>query len=124
MLSGSDVVVQGGQGGQLQVNLPQASSEMRVDILDSNGKMVGQKIFRDLGAGKQIVTLDQLSVPDGSYSYKLSALRGSGVGYYSPESAVSGLVTGFIPGPDPKLVIGNREVSVGVVKEVTLPPRV
>ncbi len=124
MLSGSDITVASGEGGQLQLDLPQASSEIRVDILDSKGKTVGQKIFRDLAAGKQIVSLNELTVPDGSYGFKVSALRGSGVGFFTPNAAVSGLVTGFIPGPDPKLVVGNREVSVGAVKEVTLPPKV
>ena len=123
MLSDKNVSVSQGQGGQLQINLPQASSEVRVDLLDKAGKVVGQKTFSGLEAGKQIVTLDGLSVPDGTYGYGIAAVRGSGVGYYSPESAVSGLVTGFIPGPDPKLVLGNREVSVGAVREVTLPPK-
>ena len=123
MLSDKNVAVSGGQGGQLQIDLPQASSEVRVNLLDKAGKVVGQKTFSGLEAGKQIVTLDGLSVPDGTYGYGIAAVRASGVGYYSPKSAVSGLVTGFIPGPDPKLVLGNREVSVGAVQEVTLPPK-
>jgi len=32
-----------------------------------------------------------------------------------------GTVSGFIPGPDPKLVVGDREVNPSSVKEVRLP---
>ncbi len=122
-LSDRTLAVSGGQGGQLQINLPAASTEVKVNLLDADGKVVGEKTFSNLAAGKQVVTLDGLAVKDGSYGFSVAAVRPSGAGFYAPPATVSGLVTGFIPGPDPKLVIGNREVSVGAVKEVTLPPK-
>lgn len=123
-LSDSTLAVSGGQGGQLQINLPSASTEVKVNLLDSDGKVVGEKTFSNLAAGKQVVTLDGLGVKDGTYGFSVAAVRPSGAGFYSPPAFVSGLVTGFVPGPDPKLVIGNREVSVGAVKEVALAPKV
>jgi len=123
-LSGSEVKVSGGQGGQLQIDLSAASSLVKVDLLDEKGKVVGTKSFENLNAGKNVVTLDGLGVKDGSYGFSVAATRPTGAGYYKPAAAVSGLVTGFVPGPDPKLVIGNQEYSVGAVKEVTLPPKV
>ena len=123
-LNSSEVTVGGGQGGQLQIDLSAASPLVTVDLLDSNGKVVGTKAYENLSAGKNIVTLDGLGVKDGSYGFSVAATRPSGAGFYQPASAVSGLVTGFVPGPDPKLVIGNQEYSVGAVQEVTLPPKV
>jgi flagellar hook assembly protein FlgD len=118
------VTVGGGQGGQLQIDLSAASPLVKVDLLDADGKVVGTKTFENLRAGKNIVTLDGLGINDGRYGFSVAATRPSGVGFYQPVAAVSGLVTGFVPGPDPKLVIGNQEYAVGAVQEVTLPPKV
>jgi flagellar basal-body rod modification protein FlgD len=123
-LSGTEVQVSGGTGGQLQVDLNGATPLVKVDLLDAKGKVVGTKTFENLPAGKNFVTLDGLGVKDGSYGFSVSATRPSGAGFYKPSAAVSGLVTGFVPGPDPKLVIGSSEYSVGAVQEVTLPPKV
>lgn len=123
-LNSAEVVVSGGQGGQLQVDLSAATPLVKVNLLDEAGKVVGTKTFENLKAGKNIVTLEGLGVKDGRYGFAVEATRPSGAGVYKPVAAVSGLVTGFVPGPDPKLVIGNQEYSVGAVQEVTLPPKV
>jgi flagellar basal-body rod modification protein FlgD len=123
-LTSSEVTVGGGQGGQLQIDLSAASPLVKVDLLDADGKVVGTKTFENLRAGKNIVTLDGLGINDGRYGFSVAATRPSGAGFYQPVAAVSGLVTGFVPGPDPKLVIGNQEYAVGAVQEVTLPPKV
>ncbi len=123
-LNSAEVVVSGGQGGQLQIDLNAAAPEVKVDLLDVDGNVVGTKTFANLPAGKNYVTLDGLGVNDGSYGFFVTATRSSGAGFYQPFAAVSGLVTGFVPGPDPKLVIGNQEFAVGAVQEVTLPPKV
>jgi flagellar basal-body rod modification protein FlgD len=123
-LNAADVTVSGGQGGQLQVDLSGATPLVKVDLLDADGKVVGTKTFENLKAGRNIVTLDGLGVKDGKYGFSVAATRPSGAGFYKPVAAVSGLVTGFVPGPDPKLVIGNQEYSFGAVQEVTLPPKV
>jgi flagellar basal-body rod modification protein FlgD len=122
-LTGSEVKVNGGQGGQLQIDLNAATPLVKVDILDADGKVVGTKTFQNLPAGKNFVTLDGLGVKDGRYGFSVAATRPSGAGFYKPAAAVSGVVTGFVPGPDPKLVIGNQEYSVGAVQEVTIPPK-
>lgn len=123
-LNTKTVGVTGGQGGQLQIDLSAATPVVKVDLLDQDGKVVGTKTFQNLPAGKNYVNLESLGVKDGSYGFTVSATRPSGAGFYQPPSAVSGLVTGFVPGPDPKLVIGNQEYAVGAVQAVTLPPKV
>lgn len=123
-LDATAVSVSGGQGGQLQVDLTAPTPTVRVDLLDDKGKVVGSKNFENLKAGKNIVNLDGLDVQDGRYAFSVAATRPSGAGFYQPPAAVSGLVTGFVPGPDPKLIIGNQQYAVGSVKEVGLPPSV
>lgn len=123
-LNATEVAVSGGQGGQLEVILNGASSQLTVQLTDQDGKTVGEKVFSGLPSGRNILNLEGLGVKDGTYGFVVSATRASGVGLYQPSAAVSGVVTGFIPGPDPRLVVGNREYSIGAVQAVTVPPKV
>jgi flagellar basal-body rod modification protein FlgD len=111
LLDSSTVQVKNGNGGSLLVDLPQSAGGMKVELLEAVGA---------LAAGKHTVDLTGLTVPEGSYAVKVKAVSSSG-GQFSPRTAVSGIVTGFIPGADPKLIVGGREVSMSEVKEVTLP---
>jgi len=121
VLGGSDVQVKGGQGGQLQLNLAQDATNIRIEFLDSEGKVVGQKVLDQLSKGKQLVSLDQLAVADGTYRISVKAASRFGAGDFGVPAAVAGLVSGFIPGPDPKLIVNGREVAIGEIKEVSLP---
>lgn len=123
-LNASSVSVKSGQGGQLAINLSGPSSQVNVQLTDKDGKVVGTKSFTNLPSGKNFLTLDALGIADGTYGFKVSALRSTGAGYYTPSAAVSGVVTGFIPGPDPKLVVGDQEFAVSGVTSVSLPPKV
>jgi len=121
VLNSSDVLVKGGKGGQLQVDLGQDAQNVRVQLIDGTGKTVGEKVIDNLNKGKQLITLDQLAVPDGTYQVKVSATSRFGAGVFNPATVVAGIVSGFIPGPDPKLIVGGREISVGEIREVSLP---
>ncbi len=122
VMDGKDVTVAGGQGGQLQLNLGQDAASVEVQLIGKSGEVVGEVSLGALGAGKQLVSLEQLTVPDGVYGIKASAVSSRTGITFEPTALASGLVTGFIPGPDPKLIVGGREVSISKVREVTLPP--
>jgi flagellar basal-body rod modification protein FlgD len=122
VMDSQDVKVEGGQGGQLQLNLAQDAASVEVQLVGKGGEVVGEVSLGALGAGKQLVSLEQVSVPDGVYGIKVSAVSSRTGATFEPTALSSGLVTGFIPGPDPKLMVGGREVSVSQVREVTLPP--
>jgi flagellar basal-body rod modification protein FlgD len=122
VMDSKDVTVAGGQGGQLQLNLAQDAANVEVQLVGKTGEVVGEVSLGALGAGKQLVSLEQLTVPDGVYGIKVSAVSSRTGSTFEPTAFTSGLVTGFIPGPDPKLMVGGREISVSKVREVTLPP--
>ena len=121
VLNSSDVVVKGGQGGQLQVQMSQDATNVRIQLLDENGAVVGEKVLNELAKGKQLVSLDGLPVADGTYQIGIKATSRFGAGQFSVPAAVAGLVSGFIPGPDPKLIVNGREIAVGDIKEVSIP---
>jgi flagellar basal-body rod modification protein FlgD len=120
LLDSDTVQVNNRDGGSLLVDLPQAAGAVTVELLDKDGKVVSKKSVGALGAGKHSVALNNLNVSEGAYAFKVKAVSSSG-SEITPRTAVSGIVSGFIPGANPKLIVGGREVSMGDVKEVTLP---
>jgi flagellar basal-body rod modification protein FlgD len=122
VLNSKEVAVKDGQGGSLQVQLSRDASAVTVQFLNSRGEVVGQKDLGPLDAGKSVVSLDGVAVPDGSYLAKVVASNKYGGGTFEPAVAAVGMVTGFIPGPTPKLIVNGREVSVAEVQEVTVTP--
>jgi flagellar basal-body rod modification protein FlgD len=120
VLDARSVDMRGGEGGELQLDLARESSGVTVQLLDSQGKVIGEKDLGPLRAGKQVASLSGFGVPDGSYSVKVVAKSRFGGGTVDAKADVVGLVSGFIPGPDPKLIVNGREVSMGQVKEVAI----
>lgn len=120
VLNGSDVGVKDGSGGTITVDLPQAAADLKVDFVDGNGEVVGTKSLGTLQAGKQGVQLKDLNIPDGTYGVKVTAVSATGV-TFAPDVSVSGIVTGILPGPDPKLIVGGQEISVSAIKELRVP---
>lgn len=120
VLNSSAVDVRSGNGGQLQVDLSRDAGSVKVQFLNSSGAVVGEKDLGELSAGKQIVSLEDVGVADGAYSVKVVAMNRFGGGNFEPTAQTVGLVSGFIPGPSPKLIVGGREVGIGEVREVAL----
>ncbi len=119
-ISGSSVSVKDGSAGNLNVNLAQDVQKVTVEFADASGKIVGAKEFGSFAAGEHQLSLDGLSVPAGSYTTKVKGLTASGV-EIQPAFSRGGLVTGFIPGADPKLLVNGVEISPADVTRVKLP---
>jgi flagellar basal-body rod modification protein FlgD len=121
-LAGDKVTVKGGSAGQLELKLPQDASSVTVQLLGKNGEVIGESSLGALQAGSRTVDLQAAGVPDGAYSIKVSALSSRSGSNFTPETQISGRVTGFVPGPSPMLIVNGREVAVSDIKQVTLPP--
>ena len=120
VLNNRDISVKGGQGGSLQLDLSQDAGSVTVQFLNAKGSVVGQKDLGELKAGKQVVSLGDAGVPDGSYTTKVVASYKYGGGNFEPRVAAVGLVSGFIPGPTPRLIVNGNEISPSDVKEVSI----
>jgi flagellar basal-body rod modification protein FlgD len=120
-LSASQLQVKDGNAGSVTVNMPQAAAALEARLLNDKGEVVGTKTFGALSEGQSSLSLDGLKVPNGSYRLEVRAQSVNGAGEFRPEVAVTGIVTGFIPGLDPKLIVGGREVSMSEVQRVSVP---
>lgn len=120
LVDGSSATVQGGKAGSAFFDLPLSTTETTLQVLDSNGSVVTQKNLGPRASGRQVIDLSNLGVADGTYSLKVNALAVSGE-TFSPDLSTGGVVTGFIPGSDPSLLIGDREVKAADIKVVNTP---
>jgi len=114
----SDLVqVENNDGGTIRLNLEQDANSVVLELLDVNGSVQETIDLGAMSAGKQNVALSDLNTGSGEYAVKAAALNVSGGGF-EPSVHVAGTVSGFIPGPDPVLLVGNREVAPSEILEV------
>ncbi len=121
LLADDTLTFTGGGSDSIQLDLPQATSGLFLELTRAGQAGQVERIaLPGLGAGSHKVSLSELGVADGDYTF---AIKGVGLGgaEFSADALVVGTVSGFVPGPDAKLVIGDREVSPSLVKQVRLP---
>ncbi|MCB0330639.1 MAG: hypothetical protein KDD70_13280 [Bdellovibrionales bacterium] len=117
----SDVVsVKGGDGGTVAFDLDQDAADVQVELLDSNGNVRELINAGPMSKGTQRVDLSELTTVSGDYQARVVASSAGGE-TFSPEVSIAGLVNGYIPGPQPTLLVGDREVDTADIKRVQLP---
>jgi flagellar basal-body rod modification protein FlgD len=120
VLNSGTVHVDGGDAGHLRVDLPQDADSLEVELLDSEGRVADIARFAEVKKGKQTLALNSVKTGNGDYTFRVKA---NGVtGTFAVNAQPSGLVTGFVPGPEPKLIVNGNEINPGSIVEVGLPP--
>ncbi len=119
-LNSDKAVIENGEGGQAVFNLVGASQNVKLELVDASGAVAQRFDLGAMDAGKHRVDLSELDVPNGTYTLRAVAQTASGEMAKVPTFA-AGVVTGFVPGAEPALLIGNREVAPADVTEVTAP---
>jgi flagellar basal-body rod modification protein FlgD len=100
-----------------------APGDVKLNVLDANGEVVTSVPLGYQDAGRHTFDLNGKTPLSGQYSFKVMAASAGGADVEA-ESFVLGQVTGFVPGPDGKLLVGDREVNVGdvaLVKKTSVP---
>lgn len=117
VLKGEQVQVTDARSSGLAVNFPDGVQSARVDFLDTAGKAVGSQVFDQVAPGKQVLSPKQLSIPDGTYDVRVTAVDGAGQ-FVNIDPKVTGTVEGFVLEPKPALLVNGAEVSLDNVVEV------
>ncbi len=117
LLGDSTVTSKGGSAGQVSFELDGDAKNVTLELLDKNGVVKETHELGELKAGDQTVNLDGLNVANGEYTVKVSALTAAGI-KTTPAVYASGIVSGFVPGPEPVLLINGNEVDPADIKEV------
>lgn len=115
--SADSVTVEGGNAGELAIEMGSSTSDLRVDFLDAAGQV---KYTANLGAfeaGKHPVDLSNLPLRDGTFSLKVRGVASDG-SEVQGSAYITGIVSGFVPGATPMLLVGDREIAPDTVKQV------
>lgn len=114
-----DAEVKDGNGGRARFKLDGDSTDVKLELLDLTGKSAATFNLGALSSGKHVVDMSNIDVPNGQYTLKVSATDSTGSSS-DVEVFAAGIVTGFVPGPDPVLIVGDKEVKTTDIKEVNL----
>lgn len=117
LLNTDTVQVGNGMESSLKLNLEQDASNVQVELLDTEGKVVGVVEAGALAKGSHTVEIAPEGIAPGEYQFKVRGVRTTG-GEFEPTAAVAGQVSGFIPGADPKLIVNGQEISPTMVSRV------
>ena len=121
-LNTDNVSVDNHDGGFLRVDLARGTNSVTVELLDEQGTVVESFDAGALDAGRHNIALSDLGVRSGEYLYRITA-EGRDGSPFDVSGKVAGLVSGFIPGATPALLVGNKEVALSDVTEVSLAPK-
>ena len=115
--SGDAVQVNNNDGGRIRFNLGADSADLHVELLNSGGSVVETVDLGAVASGRHSVALENLSTSSGEYTVRVTS-----TGYGGEETEVkynlAGVVTGFVPGADPTLLVGDTEVKASDILEV------
>lgn len=120
-LGSSTVHVAGdGNGGKVRLDVTEPLLGGEIELFDSQGKLRDVIRFDELPVGKHTLELTANSARGGDYTMKVKGKKATG-GEMEVQGRVAGVITGFIPGPDPKLLMDGREIAPSDVVEVHVP---
>lgn len=77
-IRGAVLASDGQEPGRVVLELPNGADRVGIEVFDASGTKVGAQSFGTQEAGRAELTLDALSLPPGTYSYKVTALDSSG----------------------------------------------
>lgn len=117
VLNSSAVDVKGGNGGSVTFDLDTNAANVSLQLLDGSGDVRDTIELGAMQAGKHSVDITGASVPSGTYSAQIAALSSTGT-LLKPETLASGVVSGFVPGPEGTLLMNGREVALADIREV------
>lgn len=109
--------VEGGNGSNLLLDVPEGTQSIRVDLVDQDGTIVGQHSIDDIDAGRQVVNLKDLPVQDGKYDVRVVSVDAEGR-FVDLDAKVTATVEGFVLEPEPRLIVDGEEVALEQIVEV------
>lgn len=112
------VRVNSGVGSNLAVNIPAGTQSLRVDLLDSEGKVASTINYEgDVVAGQQVLALENVNLADGKYQPRVVSVAANGR-FVALDAKATGTVSGFVMEPEPKLLVGGEEIAMADVSAV------
>lgn len=114
----SDTVqVSNNDGGRVRFYLQSQATDVKIELLNIDGSVQETVNVGALEAGRHSISLSNLTTGTGEFQVRVTAQGLSGDAS-NPQAFAAGIVTGFVPGSDPTLLLGDREVKPDEIVEV------
>ncbi len=101
----------------LSFTLEGDAAQTTLQLIDSAGNVAFETDLGALSAGKQSLSLADFDLPAGEYTAQIIGLGADGKSF-AADPNVLGIVSGYIPGENPALLVGDREISTTDIEEV------
>ena len=111
------VQVKNNDGGRVRFYLQSHSTDVKIELLNIDGSVKETVDVGELNAGRHSISLGNLATGSGEFQVRVVAQGLSG-DESNPQAFAAGIVTGFVPGDDPVLLLGDREVRPDQIVEV------
>ena len=120
-LNSETLAVKNKNAGLLKFDLDQDTDPVLIDITNAQtGEVLKTLDLKAQKAGPYTVSLEDIDLPNGDYGFKVHGTGADGK-EVTPQAHVAGIVTGFVPGEEPKLIVGGKQYNPADVLEVSLP---
>ncbi|MBP9837621.1 MAG: hypothetical protein KBC84_02805 [Proteobacteria bacterium] len=117
MLKDAGVNIDSGKGPNLNVNIPVGTQSARVDFSNAEGKIVGSFNIDKIESGEQVIKLDGVNVANGKYNVRMVTVNDKGT-FSEVKPKITATVEGFVLDPEPKLLVGGKQVGLDEITEV------
>lgn len=107
-------------GGTVKFDLAKDAADVRIDLVRDDGSVADSFSLGAMAQGSQTIQLANVGADDGVYHVRVEGQSTIGT-ILQPKVYAAGMVSGFIPGPEPKLLVGNKQVDPSEVLEVSVP---
>ncbi len=111
------VKVEDGGVGEMALEVSSPVSDLQVDFLDAAGQVKHTVQLGESAAGRHNVDISDLPLRDGEYSLRVRGVASDG-SEVQGSAYITGIVSGFVPGATPMLLVGDREVATDSVTQV------
>jgi flagellar basal-body rod modification protein FlgD len=109
--------VVGHNGGSVYFNLESDAADLKINLLDSDGQVRETVNVGPLSAGEHSLQLNNLVTEKGDFTISVEG-RGVLGEELKPAGYAAGIVSGFVPGADPRLIVNGTELGTAEVKQV------
>lgn len=117
VLNTDKVQVKDKDGGAVRFDLGQDAANVELELLNEDGSVAKKINVGAMAAGTQNIRLESVDVPNGNYTARVSATSTAG-SIMTPDVKYTGVVNGFIPGPEPKLLVNGNEIDPSQIVSV------
>lgn len=117
-LNSETLAVNGGEAGSLRFSLPADATDVAIELLGVDGEIQEVLTTGPLQSGTHSIDLTGIKSADGEYGFKVTVNDAAGTRELQASSG--GVVNGFVPGPEPVLLVQGRQVDLSEITEVRL----